>query len=114
MTARRNGLTLVEILVAIAILAIVSASVAGIFASIARVNRDATLEQQATVNAKAYFEDVQRHVRDGGAITVAALPSVPGGCTGPTVTGVAGGAASTVAISCPPAGTLALTLGVAP
>lgn len=114
MRRSRCGFTIVEILVAIAILGIVSASVAGIFASVARVNRDAAVEQQATIRAKAYFEAVQRHVQGGGSITVATLPAAPVGCTGPTVTSVAGGAAATVAIACPPTATLSLTLGVAP
>jgi len=103
MRRRRAGLTIVEILVAIAILAIVSASVAGVFASISGIQRDASAEQQQTIAVKAFFEEAQRGVLDGTS-----LPAAPVGCTGPTVTSINGGSAQRVAVDCSVLGSVSI------
>ena len=53
-----DGLTLVEVLVAIAMLAIISVSVVGFLPTIVTVNRSASGEQRVTAASKGFFEGV--------------------------------------------------------
>ena len=58
MHTKSDGLSLVEVLVAIAMLAIISASVVAFLPTIVNVNRAASSEQRVTATSKRFFERV--------------------------------------------------------
>lgn len=57
---KSSGFTLVEMLVAIALLAIIGAALVTFLPTIVTLNRTATVDQGTTVFAKRFFENVRR------------------------------------------------------
>lgn len=78
-----RGLTLVEMLVAITLLAIIGAAIVAFLPTIVTLNRSSTEDQETTVVAKKFFEDARSGFENTTADTFAdvALPAVPEGCT---------------------------------
>jgi MSHA pilin protein MshD len=65
MRRRSRGFTLIELIVAITVVAICVTTVLGVIAAVARRSADAVLEQQAIAIAQAYLDEiVQRWVVD--------------------------------------------------
>lgn len=79
---KNQGFTLIEILVAIAILAVISLAVGALFPPVMRLNATSTGEQRATLASKAYFEALRGELRDNtkfdNAATTVANTAVPG------------------------------------
>lgn len=63
MRGKQDGFTLIEALVAVAILGIVVAAVTSMLPSLASTNARTTQEQRATLAAKAYFESVRANMQ---------------------------------------------------
>ncbi len=81
MNRSKSGFTLVEVLVAIAILGIVSAGVIGFFATIVTTARNTDREQTQTISAKTFLEQVAEAWNDSVAFSSTA--NVPTGLTAP-------------------------------
>jgi MSHA pilin protein MshD len=65
MRRRSRGFTLIELIVAITVVAICVTTILGVIAAVASRSADAVLEQQATAIAQAYIDEiVQRWVVD--------------------------------------------------
>lgn len=75
-----RGLTLIEMLVAITLLAIIGAAIVAFLPTIVTLNRTATEDQETTVVAKAFFEDVRAAFEDGANFESGSLPATPEGC----------------------------------
>jgi prepilin-type N-terminal cleavage/methylation domain-containing protein len=75
--ARRRGITMVELLVALAILAVVSGSVFVVWANSQRVFRESTNLADAQARARVAMRQIEREARSGrrGSVVDAALPS---------------------------------------
>lgn len=85
---RHKGFTLVEILIAIAILAVVVSATLAITAGIANVNRNASEHQEDVVRIKAFVESVKETWRDESmfeAGSTANTPALPTECTANSV-----------------------------
>lgn len=77
-----QGLTLIEVLVAISIFAIVSVAVLSMFPAIFKLNSQTRADQAVTVGAKQYLESVRVNFSTRAqfdAATTAALSAAPSG-----------------------------------
>lgn len=75
------GFTLIEMLVAIVLLAIISAALIAFMPAIVTLNRRSSQEQEITVAAKSFFEEVRRTWTARDAFDAGTLPASPEGCT---------------------------------
>ena len=104
MNGSQRGFTLVEILVAIAILGIVLASIGAVLPGLAGVNRASSDEQRAVLAARAYFEQVRAALNSNFSADVTTI-DIPGNnagglsCTPTSVTSTAGNT-RTVTLGC--------------
>lgn len=71
---KSSGFTLVEMLVAIALLAIIGAALVTFLPTIVTLNRNSTGEQEITVDAKRFFESVRQAWQDGGHFEAGTIP----------------------------------------
>lgn len=79
---RQQGLTLIEVLVAITIFAIVSVAVLAMFPTVFRLNSQTRADQAVTIGAKQYLEAIQPSfstTKSFDAVTAASLPAGPSG-----------------------------------
>lgn len=81
MNGTQRGFTLVEILVAIAILGIVLASIGAVLPGLAGVNRASSDEQRAVLAARAYFEQVRAALNSNFSADVTTI-DIPGNNAG--------------------------------
>lgn len=92
MRAPTWGLTLIEVLVAIALFAIVSVAALALFPTVFRVNGQTQADQAVTMAAKKFMEQVQVLYSTRTGFDAGTLPSAPasslGGytCAAPTAT----------------------------
>ncbi|PJI54139.1 prepilin-type cleavage/methylation domain-containing protein [Methylobacterium radiotolerans] len=81
MKAQSSGLTLIEILVALAIFAVVAAAVLAMFPTIFKVNGQTRADQAVTIGAKQFMEQARAAmdtVTEFDSVTAAAsLPAAP-------------------------------------
>lgn len=77
----RKGFTLIEMLVAIALLAIISAALIAFMPTIVTLNRRSSQEQEITVATKGFFEEVRSSWTDRDTFDAGTLPASPEGCT---------------------------------
>lgn len=78
--ARQSGLTLIEVLIALAIFAVVAAVVLAMFPTIFKVNGQTRADQAVTIGAKAFMEKVRAAADtkpEFDALTKASLPAMP-------------------------------------
>lgn len=98
--SRAAGFTVIEILVSIALLAVVVVSVLSLLPGLARANAATSDEQRATLVAKSYFEQAAAfYATPANYDSAAPLPeNTTGGlsCTAPLVTGMSADAAGQV------------------
>ena len=80
-SATQAGFTLIEVLVAIAMLGVVAAAIFSAFAVVSELNRDAARDQEATVAARSYLEDVRAAWSTPDDFDLAVAPAPPVGCT---------------------------------
>ncbi|MCD0166919.1 type II secretion system protein [Deinococcus sp. 12RED42] len=104
MNGTQRGFTLVEILVAIAILGIVLASIGAVLPGLAGVNRASSDEQRAVLAARAYFEQVRATLNSNfnADVTTIDIPGNNAGglsCTPTSVTSTDGNT-RTVTLGC--------------
>lgn len=77
-----QGLTLIEVLVAISIFAIVSVAVLAMFPAIFKLNSQTRADQAVTIGAKQYLESVRPEFSTTAkfdAVTTTSLPAGPSG-----------------------------------
>ncbi|WP_180970042.1 PulJ/GspJ family protein [Deinococcus planocerae] len=81
-----RGLTLIEVLVALAIFAVVSVAVLATFPAIFKLNGQTRADQAVTVGAKGFMEGVRVRYSTQAGFDTGTLPPVPSGagytCTG--------------------------------
>ncbi|MDL2344038.1 prepilin-type N-terminal cleavage/methylation domain-containing protein [Deinococcus sp. MIMF12] len=102
-----EGLTLIEVLVALSIFAIVSVAVLSMFPAIFKLNSQTRADQAVTIGAKQYLESVRLEfatAADFDAATTSSLAAGPSGASvnnyecAPAVTNTATDSSSTVII----------------
>jgi len=80
----QQGLTLIEVLVAISIFAVVSVSVLAMFPIIFKLNSQTRADQAVTIGAKRYLESIRPSFSTRAnfdAVTTASLAAGPSGAT---------------------------------
>lgn len=76
-TQTEQGLTLIEVLVAISIFAIVSVAVLSMFPAIFKLNSQTRADQAVTVGAKQFMEQVRANYSSGAGFDAGTLPPAP-------------------------------------
>ena len=76
----RYGLTLVEVLLTMVLIAVLSAAVVTVLPNVLQLNRRSATDQATTVDAKGYFESLRADWRDKGTYDAGTLPAAPTGC----------------------------------
>ncbi|GGR98062.1 PulJ/GspJ family protein [Deinococcus sedimenti] len=71
------GLTLIEVLVALAIFTVLSVAVLGSLPTLFKVNRSNQNDQAVTVAAKAFMESVRTNLSTRAAFDAGVLPAAP-------------------------------------
>ncbi|GGK30718.1 hypothetical protein GCM10008955_25650 [Deinococcus malanensis] len=71
------GLSLVEVLVALALFSVVSAAVLALFPSVFRLNSQTRADQSVTIAAKHYLEQVRARYSTQSGFDAASLPETP-------------------------------------
>ncbi|GHF89458.1 type IV pilus modification PilV family protein [Deinococcus ficus] len=74
---REMGLTLIEVLVALAIFTVVAAAVLAMFPTIFKVNGQTRAEQAVTIGAKQYMEQVRARMDTRAEFDAPVLPAAP-------------------------------------
>lgn len=80
-TQREQGLTLIEVLVAISIFAIVSVAVLSMFPAIFKLNGQTRADQAVTIGAKQFMEQARANFSTSSGFTAGTLPSAPAATT---------------------------------
>ncbi|WP_034385477.1 prepilin-type N-terminal cleavage/methylation domain-containing protein [Deinococcus sp. YIM 77859] len=85
MNKRQQGLTLIEVLVAITIFAIVSVAVLAMFPTIFKLNSQTRADQAVTIGAKQYLEGIRSSFSTTVSFDAAATASLPAAPSGSSV-----------------------------
>lgn len=83
---RQQGLTLIEVLVSLAIFAIVSVAVLAMFPTIFKLNSQTRADQAVTISAKQFMENVRVNYSTKAGFDAGTMPPKPSDCSTPTVT----------------------------
>lgn len=81
MRGRAGGLSLVEVLVALAIFSVVSAAVLALFPSVFRLSSQTRADQSVTIAAKHYLERVRAQYSTRSGFDAEVLPDPPAAST---------------------------------
>ena len=76
-----RGFTLIEMLVAIALLSIIGMALISFLPTIVTLNRNSTQDQEITVAAKQFFEEVRRDWATPTTFEAGTIPNPPEGCS---------------------------------
>lgn len=76
-----QGLTLIEVLVALAIFTIVSVAVLSMFPAIFKLNSQTRADQAVTIGAKQFMEQARVNFSSTSGFTAGTLPSAPAAAT---------------------------------
>ncbi|WP_158679920.1 type II secretion system protein J [Deinococcus sp. NW-56] len=78
---KEQGLTLIEVLVALSIFAIVSVAVLSMFPAIFKLNSQTRADQAVTIGAKQFMEQTRTNFSSAAGFTAGTLPSAPAAAT---------------------------------
>lgn len=106
MNGRQRGLTLIEVLVSIAIFAIVSVAVLAMFPTIFKLNSKTRADQAVTISAKQFMENLRVKYSTRAGFDNGALPDNPSDCTGTVnnqpISSLPAGTIKRVTLTCTP------------
>lgn len=90
MTRNRAGLTLLEVLLTMVLVAVLAGTVVTLLPNILHLNQRSSQDQQVTADAKAFFENLRSDWASRAVYDAGTMPTSPPGCTS-SATGDLGG-----------------------